>query len=85
MAVTAASIWELATKKARLISEADWETSRAFIPSVPKAVKIWRESRSDWSRPQFSGCLGYLIGAIVLHGGYNLVVTIWERGRNPFQ
>ncbi|MFC1529199.1 PrsW family glutamic-type intramembrane protease [Gemmatimonadota bacterium] len=47
-------------------------------------VKIWRESQSDFTRPQFSGSLPYLIGAIILHGGYNLAVTIWERGWNPF-
>jgi len=48
-------------------------------------VTIWRESRHDLSRPLFNRALGYLIAAIVLHGGYNLAVTIWERGWNPFQ
>jgi RsiW-degrading membrane proteinase PrsW (M82 family) len=47
-------------------------------------VKIWRESQHDFSRPRFNRGLGYLIGAIVLHGGYNLAVTIWEKGWNPF-
>ncbi len=35
-------------------------------------VTIWRESRHDLSRPLFNS-------------GYNLAVTIWERGWNPFQ
>jgi RsiW-degrading membrane proteinase PrsW (M82 family) len=47
-------------------------------------VKIWRDSRTDLTRPQFTRALGYLIAAIIIHGGYNVAVTIWEKGWSPF-
>ncbi|MFC1595560.1 hypothetical protein ACFL3X_01450 [Gemmatimonadota bacterium] len=46
-------------------------------------IENLRNSRVNLTRPQFTQALGYLVAAIVLHGGYNVAVTIWEKGWSP--
>ncbi|MCH8275800.1 MAG: PrsW family intramembrane metalloprotease [Armatimonadetes bacterium] len=47
-------------------------------------VRVWQRSRVRFERPRLADGLGWLVAAIVLHGGYNAFVTVYEIGWRPF-